>query len=126
MSWLIRAGLVLLILLPCFVPSAALPEQLLRPQHWLHLAGAVGLTLWLLRSLWLRPVPRDRVTILLSCGYFILLSLALLRASGWFAATSLGTALALVSGARAPKRRIRLLLVLLLTGAGLPPLTAIR
>jgi hypothetical protein len=98
-----------------------LPEQLLRPQHWLHLAGAVGLTLWLLRS-----VPRDRVTILLSCGYFILLSLALLRASGWFAATSLGTALALVSGARAPKRRIRLLLVLLLTGAGLPPLTAIR
>ena len=121
MSWLLRAGLVLLIMLPCLAGSAALPTQLLQPQHWLHLAGTVGLTLWLLRSLWQRPVPRDRVTILLTCSAIVLISLAFLRASGWFAAASLCTALALASGAMAPNLRIRLLLVLLLTGTGLPP-----
>ncbi|HAP08052.1 MAG TPA: hypothetical protein DCR20_09500, partial [Planctomycetaceae bacterium] len=96
-------------MLPCLAGSAALPTQLLQPQHWLHLAGTVGLTLWLLRSLWQRPVPRDRVTILLTCSAIVLISLAFLRASGWFAVASLCTALALASGAMAPNLRIRLL-----------------
>lgn len=115
-------GIGLLLLLPFVVTGTDLLTDLLLPQHWLQFAMIVCCIVWLLRSLRQHGPARDSRTILLLLACVSLLLTALFRESVWFAKVAFCFAASLAAGSLTQPSRGKMLLLMLVAIAGLPPM----
>lgn len=117
-------GIGLMLLLPFVATGGGLLADLVLPQHWLQFGLIVGCLIWLLRSLRRHAIAWDSGTILLLLAGISLLLTAFFRDSVWFAKVSFCFAASLAAGSLPQPSRAKLLLLLLVAFAGLPPVFA--
>ncbi len=121
MRQVLRAASVILLLLPFVVTGSGLLADLLLPQHWLQTGLILLCTAALLRSLLQNPGVPGFSTVLLLMASLLLLTVAFLRDSEWFARLAFCASAAMTAGGLPRYPKVRMLTVLLTVFAGLPP-----
>lgn len=121
MQKVLRAASAILLLLPFVVTGSDLVSELLRPQYWLQTALIILCLTWLIRSLLQTPCFPQFSSCLLLAASLLLLTVAFLRDSNWFARLAFCVAATLTVGGLPQRPRFQVLTVLLVLFAGLPP-----